>query len=71
MEKADPPGITEAQESLALFFVQILFRPLLNHVIRSCVLGKTIKPIWATKCLTRQPIWAILFIGGNNNGNND
>jgi len=34
MEKADPPGITEAQESLALFFVQILFRPLLNHVIR-------------------------------------
>ena len=27
MEKADPPGITGAQESLALFFVQILFRP--------------------------------------------
>ena len=27
MKKVDPPGITEAQESLALFFVQILFRP--------------------------------------------
>ena len=33
MEKADPPGITEAQESLALFFVQILFRPHVNRYL--------------------------------------
>ena len=40
MEKADPPGITEAQESLALFFVQILFRPQLGvHAELCCVRG--------------------------------